>query len=165
MKSVQDMIKGKRWLAIAAAAAAGLILLSYRAVSHKTEKKEGNPGFYEVSYYTENLEERIAGLCRASGGVGEVSVFLTLESGSEYVYATNSDQKEGANGDYSGSREYLIVTADGSSSPVQVTEIYPKVRGVAVVCSGGDSPEIKKRLTELLSAALGIPSNRIRVSS
>ena len=157
-------IKGKKWVVIAAAAAVGLILLSYRVSSPSEARKDESSQYYEVSFYTESLEKRVADLCRASEGIRNVSVLLTLDSGSEYVYAVNKEEKSEGGGS-SGSREYLIVTRDGSSSPVQVTEIYPKVRGVAVVCTGGDRADVKMRLTELLSAALGIPTNRIKISS
>ena len=88
------------------------------------------------------------------------SVLVTRDSGSEYVYAANTEESEG-----SGTREYLIVSGENGGEPVRVTEICPKVRGVAVVCTNGDRADVKEKITTLLSAALGIPTNRIRVSS
>lgn len=38
-----------------------------------------------------------------------------------------------------------------------------KVESVVVVCEGGDSVEVKKCLTELLSSFFGIGSNRVRI--
>ncbi|MDD7302369.1 MAG: hypothetical protein ACLR5G_04210 [Eubacteriales bacterium] len=37
------------------------------------------------------------------------------------------------------------------------------MRGVAVVCRGGDDPSIKLALTEMLSAVFGIPTSSVSV--
>lgn len=37
------------------------------------------------------------------------------------------------------------------------------IEGIAVVCEGGESDEVKKRVTSLLSSLYGIGSNRITV--
>ncbi len=159
MKNPLEIIKGKKWLIILVGAAIGIFLIAYRPQT-SSDTPEEEDVYEKIGFYTESLEKRIEELCRASSGVSDVSVLLTLESGSEYVYASNTSENEDG-----GTREYLIVSGENGSEPVRVTEIYPKVRGVAVVCTNGDSAEIKERITTLLSAALGIPSNRIRVSS
>ena len=45
-----------------------------------------------------------------------------------------------------------------------VSRIYPKVRGVAIVSSGASDISVKKEITELVAAALGISSSKIMVS-
>ena len=41
---------------------------------------------------------------------------------------------------------------------------YPGVRGIAVVCTGGNLPRVRAAVTELLSAALAVPTSRVRVA-
>ncbi|MBR3416509.1 MAG: hypothetical protein IKH09_07440 [Clostridia bacterium] len=159
MKKPLELIKGKKLFIIIAGAALGIFLIAYRPVSTSGTASEED-GLEKISFYTETLEERIEDLCRCSAGISDVSVLLTLDSGSEYVYAANTEESEG-----SGTREYLIVSGENGGEPVRVTEICPKVRGVAVVCTNGDRADVKEKITTLLSAALGIPTNRIRVSS
>ena len=43
--------------------------------------------------------------------------------------------------------------------------IYPSIRGVAISCTNGDNDEVKNRINKLVSAYLGIPSNRIEIVS
>jgi stage III sporulation protein AG len=90
------------------------------------------------------MEERIETLCEELSGVREAHVLLTLESGVEYVYADGG--------------------AWDRESPLLLQEISPQIRGVAVICTGGDDSAVRLTITELLSAALGIPSSRIRVA-
>lgn len=101
------------------------------------------------------MEERIESLCCQISGVKEAHVLLTMDGSSEYIYAENEADA---------ARDYVIIEGDGSDSPVHIQEIYPKIRGVAVVCTKGGDSEMQRTITELLSAALGIPSSRIRVA-
>ena len=39
-----------------------------------------------------------------------------------------------------------------------------EVRGVAVLCEGGDQPGVQRRVTELVSALTGVGANHITVN-
>lgn len=135
------------------AAAFGVLLIAAGGFLGMAEKrKTEKPAYTDVSFYTDYLEERITALCRSISGVTEAEVFLTLDCSSEYVY-----QEDGAS-------DFLILSDASGEQAVMLCEIYPKVRGIAVVCTGGDLPRIRETVTELLSAALGLPSSRIRVA-
>lgn len=139
----------RAWLAVIFLAAAGVILV----ITGSLGGGENPETVYEdVGFYTEYLEGRIAGLCNSVEGVENASVFLTLDCSSEYVYNRE------------GSSDYLILSGSGGEEAVLLQEIYPKVRGIAVVCAGGETPRIRETLTELLAAALDLPAHRIRIA-
>ena len=103
----------------------------------------------------EKLEEKIKSMCEKVDGVGNVYVMLTLDTSEEYVYASDTEKSD----------TFLkseLVTRDGEG--VELYVVFPKVRGVAVVCSGGDRAVIKRTLTELISCALGIPASNISIA-
>lgn len=131
-------------------AALGLFLIAFGGL-FTTKSNESTPSYADVGFYTEFLEGRIRELCLSVDGISEANVFLTIDCSSEYVY-------EGSGSDY------LILTNDSGEEAVLLCEIYPKVRGVAVVCTGGDDPQVRQTVTELLSAALDLPTNKIRVA-
>lgn len=147
----------KHWITIPGVLL-GIILLLWS--NRIPQEKPASASEYTVQYYTEILEQRITDLCTSISGIQEATVLLTLESGSEYVYAQNT----AASGQDTGAWDYVIIQQGEGEEAVMVTEIYPKVRGVAVVCTGGDSSAVRQTITELLSASLGISSNRIRVA-
>lgn len=127
---------------------------------HKETEKEG---YYDVRFYTESLEQRIGALCTSIAGITEANILLTLDCSTEYVYAQNiTESKGGENLNFT--TDYVIVSNNEENNTVQLLEIYPKIRGIAVVCTGGDDIETKQKIIDLLSAALGIPSNRIKVA-
>lgn len=116
-----------------------------------------------ISTYTELLEKKIADLCRSVSGISKAAVLVTLDSGSEYVYAQNTDSHE-MNNAKDISRDYLIIKSGGDEKTVLVKEVFPKIRGIAVVCTNGDDSIVQKKIIDLLSAALGVASNRICVT-
>ena len=91
------------------------------------------------SDYAGYLEERARNLCLSIDGVEEAEVFLTLD---EPAAKTVSAGMFGDSGE----------------------SVTPGVRGIAVVCTGGDLPRVRATVTELLSAALAVPTNHIRVA-
>ncbi len=115
-------------------------------------KSHDPPQYTDVSFYTSYLEERIRDLCRSVEGIEEAIVFLTLDCSSEYVYSEDR------------ASDFLILSGNDGEQALMLYEIYPRVRGVAVVCTGGDLPRIRETVTELLSAALALPSNKIKVA-
>ena len=146
--------KKKRLIPVIGTILGILLLVSGSILPHSTEKQDENTA---VLYYTERLENRVQQLCTSVQGVTEAEVLLTLENGSEYVYAQNAKSDVGAG-------DYIFVTNGEAEDPVLVKEIYPQVRGVAVVCTGGESPAVQQTIIRLLSASLGISSNRIQVA-
>lgn len=155
MKSMK--IKNK-WLLLAA----GIVGLALMIVPQLFSSKDRDNSILQDStdceYYSEHLEKKMTELISKVGGVGNVSVVITLDGGSEYVYAANTKTSE------SGSAvDYIVLNNGEGEGGLVVGQICPRVRGVAVVCSGGSSPSVKKDVTELVSAALGISTSRIKV--
>lgn len=125
-----------------------LILLSTKLGGGDKTKEE----YTDLGFYTEYLENKIVNICKKIKGISEAEVFLTLDCSSEYVCKDD------------GASDLLILTDVNGKNTVKLCEIYPKVRGIAVVCTGGDEAYIKEKIVELLSAALGLPSNKIKVA-
>lgn len=122
------------------------------------EKSESGGGEnVAMCVLSEELEGKIKNMCESVSGVKNVSVMLTLDTSEEYVYAKDSEQSD----TYSKSQYVTVNSGDGT---VELYVICPKVRGVAVVCSGGEKATVKQTLTELISSALGIPSSRVSVA-
>ena len=102
------------------------------------------------------LEELLAGV----EGAGQTRVMVTLESGEETVYAL--DETRGEQQGYSW--EHVILDEGQGDEALVETVWLPAVRGVAVVCQGGDDPAVQARLTEMVSVLLGVSTNRISIA-
>jgi stage III sporulation protein AG len=114
---------------------------------------------HSAEAYRAALESRAKTLCAQVAGVGDVDVLITLSGGYEYVYAT--DTRTAAGGV---TASYVTVGSGSGESPIFITEKPPAIVGVGVVCTGGGDPAVRQEITALLSAALGIGSNKIYVT-
>ena len=112
-----------------------------------------------ISAVENKIEQMIKRVCR-----GEVTVIVTAESSEEYVYAENTEEMTEKNGEEiirtSKSNQYATV----NGQTVVKTVLKPKIRGIAVVCLGGDDPVMQYKIVKLLSCAYGISEAKICVA-
>ena len=116
---------------------------------------DGAPSGQTAASYRAGLEQQLAGLIAQVEGAGETTVMVTLESGEERIYAT--DTQTGTEQ----SRQTHVLLEDGTA--LEETTYLPTVCGVAVVCDGGGDVGVEARITALVSALLDVPANRICV--
>ncbi len=125
--------------------------------------------------FVQQTEERLTALIGSIDGAGACRVMVTLENSVEYVYATeqksNSDREEDtSNGDTrltqrdDSESAAILVDTDNGHKGLLVTEIQPTVRGVVVVCEGGDNEEVCARISQAVTVALNISSKRVCIT-
>ena len=133
--------------------------------------KENTNISVEVSEYKKEIENDIAETVTQITGSKKVKVIVTLESGIKYSYAdtkeeTASDktEKETQVSDKELKEGYITVkTADGGEQALLITEQMPEIRGVAIVCEGGDIETINEKIKNAVTAALDITSQRVYI--
>ena len=125
----------------------------------------------DLDSYVQRLEERLAETVGAIEGVGRAKIMLTLEGNGETVYAeeektthSETSAQSNANSSVQNSYENELVIVDGGSGRQALVEtaLEPEIRGVAIVCEGGDDIAVVKRITDLVSVVLGVPTSRKR---
>ena len=133
-------------------------------------------GVQSVEEFKTQTENSLTALINEIQGVGNVSVLVTIEKSAQQIYATEekttsqtqrdsntaSTTKNQANN--SNETKYVVIkNADGTQQPIAVTEVQPIVKGVVVVCSGGNDPVIQQKVTQAVTTALDITSARVCV--
>ena len=118
--------------------------------------------------YTSQLEVNLIQIISHIDGAGEAKVMITLETGVETKYATQEKSSTESSGDKtSGTSEISYITvrdANGSERALAVTEVQPTVKGVVVVCPGGEEPVVQQRIISAVTTALDISSKRVFVT-
>lgn len=123
--------------------------------------------------YVQQLEKKVKELLRGIDGVGNLDVMLTLESGSEYVYQSEtkrSTDRTDTSGETTQERlddEHTIVMVEGDNGKKQAlirTELTPKIQGIVVVCDGADQVSVQTQIIDVLTTAFGISSARVSVA-
>lgn len=147
------------------------VLLS-SLMSGEDNKKEVVPSVsITAEEYKAVLENDIKKTVIDITGSKNVSVVITLESGIKYSYAdikeetlTEKQEKENRISDSGVKEGYITVkTADGGEEALLVTTEMPEVRGVAIVCDGGDNEYIVEKIENAVTAALDINSKRVYI--
>lgn len=168
--------KYKKIIIIAGLIGIVLIFLSgFFKESPKSKEKVIEPSTTEQ--YAKQLENSLTNIVSNINGAGESKVLVTVENSTETVYATagkkNTEASEDKiNGETTKRKEsddsevqYITIKdSDGTEKALAITEIQPTVKGVVVVCSGGDDPIVQKRIVNAITTALNITSKRVCVT-
>ncbi len=158
-------IKGdKRVIVIVIVGLVGILLLTLSELipedNDETKKTEKSDNLSEtVSEYEASLETRLAELIKEIDGAGKTSVMLTLDCGDEKIYASKDRLT-----DTSSEKEYILVENDGEQTGLLLKVAQPEVRGVAVVCEGADSAKVRQEITGIITAVLGVSTNRVNIA-
>lgn len=146
-------------------------------VSSSSKKQKNKDINFNVSGYEHKLEERLLDLVEEIDGVGKAKIMVTLESSIEYIYAQERREKTDKISDFKdktplklqerNDEEKKLMLVDGPSGRRQAlikTEIQPKIKGVVVVCQGGNEPLVNQQITNVLTTVLNISSSRVFVT-
>lgn len=157
---------------------AGIVLIgiseifSNKPSDNKSEStKPDNQITFDQDDYTAALEQKLYEIVGAIDGVGDAKIMITLDSSFEYRYAmtketvTDSPQSSGSGGHQSLKEEYVYIeNADGKRQALLISQVLPKIKGVVVVCEGGDTLAVRNNVINAISTVLGTYSNNVYVT-
>lgn len=180
-ESPGSLIMGRKGLLIVAVALIALLLMNLdnftgSPVHEPSPVLPDSTSYQEVSRQELEIAGRLEKVLAKVSGVGRVEVFLTLERGPEYRYASTTDlsSKETREEDSAGGtrdisestdRTQLVIirTPTGQEEPVLVAEVFPEIKGVLVVAQGAQDPRIKESITRAVQTALKLGTHKITV--
>lgn len=117
--------------------------------------------------YCDYLETKIGEIVSSIDGAGKVKVMITLSESVEYVYAKNQNdtKKINENSENSDNKsDFVIIENNDNDSGLLIKTYEPKIRGVAIVCSGGDNVNVQQQIYSTVSAVLNVSTARISIS-
>ena len=121
----------RKWLLLAAVLGVALFWLSGVFGNGQKEPAAG----FSISDYRAATQKDLERLLAQIEGAGKTRVLLTMENSAEYVYLENGTTK--------------------------TKEIQPRIRGVLVLCEGGNDPVTIGRVTEAVTKALDISTAKV----
>ena len=133
-----------------------IIIAVYFYLSYKPSKSEGE--IESTSSYAEYLEKKLEDNLNSLDGVRDVNVMISLESGFEYIYATDTETKITSGGTLTTSSIVLV-----SGKPIIEKEIYPKIKGVVVITSSAKEIKVKLNILYAVQTILNISNDKITI--
>ena len=134
-----------------------LLLLLPRPSGREAEPEATAPAVEERS--TLAVEEtRLANLLSRIQGAGAVEVMLSLKSGEQIHYQTDTQLQTG------GSTEESLRQEDNTVLYGTVQQVTaPTYQGAIVVCQGADDPGVKLALVQAVASVTGLGTDQITV--
>lgn len=133
-RKLNDLLTDKRFIRAAVIAALGAVILIFLS----SVIDFSGDSAVDTEAFSDRLRTRLLAIVTHIDGVGEAEIFLTLDNGGENVYLTNSDTK--------------------------TKSIEPTVRGVVIVCDGGDDPVVVGRVLSAVTRSLSISSDKVCIT-
>lgn len=152
-----------------------LLLIYFYGFNDKKTTKEtiadnefGEVSFKTASEYSKEVENKITTIVSSLKGVSSASVMVSVCSGGEIVIAnsieeTKEENKDGESKNVTTIKTPIIVTENGTSKPVVLMEILPKIQGVIVVAKGADDVNVKLNIYKAIQTITELPSENIQV--
>lgn len=141
LKEFRELFKNEKSIkVILIAGAAVILLIALSGLGSGSDKSDSGQALFSYkrqAEYEAALEERLAGILSEIQGIGNLKIMITLDSSEENLY-----EKRG-------------------SEPVCTKT--PEIRGVIVVCDGGDNIIIREKVISAVSGAFGISTARVSV--
>ena len=161
--------KDKKILILVVAGFIGVLLIALSEINidNSIDKEKNNTQIMNSYEYCDYLEKRVEDIVNSIDGAGEVRVMITLAETTEYVYAQNQNGTKKSNKDSENSdnkSDFVIIEKDNNDSGLLIKTFEPKIRGVAVVCDGGDNPIVQQQIYSTVSAVLSVSTARISIS-
>lgn len=143
-----------------------LVLLPGSSVSNQSSTST----YTTTAEYVASLENKLETVLESIKGAGNVKVMVSVDSGPELIFATNSDENTTTTTTNADSvtnvtvqKEPIIISTSNGDEPLILYEKLPEIKGVIVVSSGANDTYVKLQLISAVQAVLGINSSQIEV--
>ena len=157
--------KDKKILLLLILAIIGIVVLMFSELFTVEKDNEEKITSITTNEYAETIEKKLSELVSSIDGAGETVVMVTIETGKENVFAKEIKSEEDENKQSSSYEYEYVVIKSGSSveNGMLLKVIEPEIRGVAIVCDGGENPTVRENIINTVSAVLDIKTNSISV--
>ena len=141
----------------------GMLLIMFSGDDGSNAVQNDKP-FSNIILSESQLADKVEGFIENIAGAGKTKVILTFEAYEETVYAQDKDEKYSDDSETDINSEYVIIDNGDNEDGLKIKVISPKIRGVAVICQGGNEPTVKAQIISALSALFDISTNKISVA-
>lgn len=111
----------------------------------------------------ESAQAQMEAILSQIDGAGRVRLLLTLRTGEQTVYQTDTRAVTNQNGTTQECETVFQQTGSAQKSPVVQRIVYPEYQGALVLCEGADRAGVRLAVIEAVSSLTGLGSNKIAV--
>lgn len=155
-EKIMRWIRKYRFVVLILLIGVGLMLIPFGS------KEESEAGNQPITPTQPDISEELSRILSQIDGAGEVSVMLTVRTGTSTVYQTDESVTNGENG--STKQDTVIVTDENRVQSGLIQHIiYPEYRGAIIVCQGADNVQVRLNIMEAVARITGLGMDKISV--
>jgi stage III sporulation protein AG len=140
-----------KYLALILLVGIGLML-----IPSKSDTAESTQQIAQQTVETTGIAEQLEAILSNIKGAGKVQVMLTVKSGEQTVYQTDTPATD--------RQDTVIITDDNRAQNGLVQQVIsPTYRGAIVLCQGADSASVCLAIKEAVSKVTGLDTSQISV--
>lgn len=140
-----------KYLALILLVGIGLML-----IPSKSDTAESTLQIAQQTVETAGIAEQLEAILSNIKGAGRVQVMLTVKSGEQIVYQTDTPAAD--------RQDTVIITDDNRAQNGLVQQVIsPTYRGAIVLCQGADSASVCLAIKEAVSKVTGLDTSQISV--
>ncbi len=155
----------KRYQPVLLVILAGLLLLFLPLGSEKPAAGSTKSPVRAEAFDLAEMEKKLSAALSEIAGAGEVTVVLSIKTGTQQVLAETSEYAETEKGLEEKTEPVVLSRGSGTQETVALQEIYPQFQGALVICDGGNDPQVRLKLTEATGAITGLGASKISICS
>ncbi|MCQ2418958.1 MAG: hypothetical protein MJ085_04145 [Clostridia bacterium] len=166
LKPIGEKLKKFRYPALVLLLGIGLMLVPLRKQKSSKTTTAVPTQSQSMPDYKTQVEQQLCTTLGKMQGVGRVSVMLSLRTGTETIYQTDSSisSQSGENRSDTAQEATVIVSrGSGGEEAVVRKTILPGFQGALIVCEGADDPSVKLNVINAVSGLTGLSSEKITV--
>ena len=161
MKNTKIRLRGKGvYMVLIMCAFLGIMLMMLGGDNgDAAEQTESGLQALDPDAYAQRVEEQVEELCNRIDGVSGTYAVVALEGGYRALYASDEQQNS-----ENRKNQVVLIGSGADENGLLIGYKNPEISGIGIVCSGGEDYNIKKNIISVVSAAFGLPSNKIFVT-
>lgn len=142
----------------------GIVLMLLPSGGKSSAQEQSTPtAAPEQIQQTQTLQEQLSSFLSRMEGAGRVEVLLTLATGEETLYQTDSDRTTTDRSE-TDRQDTVIVSDSGRNETGLVCQVNPPTYlGAVVLCQGADSSAVRLAITQAVANATGLGTHKITI--
>lgn len=155
------LLERYKWILLVMAV--GLVLLALPGGKESMRAQEQRQACMPQSFDLAETEQKFSKALSEISGAGEVTVVLSVKTGTRQLLAEDSSYEEEEDGVKEKTATVVLSKGSGVEEAVKLQEIYPQFQGALIISSGGNDAVVRLKLTEATAALTGLGANKISI--
>ncbi|MGI5893547.1 MAG: hypothetical protein ACOX6P_03035 [Candidatus Merdivicinus sp.] len=168
----KDPEKRVKWIVVIGMIGIFLLFLSQFAGKKQEEPEQTISPQITSAAYISSLQKELTDIIGKISGAGKTEVMVTLQNNGETLYVreqkTEFDSTHSADSAVtereSRAESYVLVDGKDGREALVRTQMEPVIKGVIIVCEGGEDPVTVSRIMDAVTTALAISSAKVCIT-